>query len=181
MKSRRFGKLVVLEKVGRDRHGNNRWKCLCSCGKYTIVIAAHLRSGHTQSCGCFKKEQMAEGARRANRLACEEASFNSLYASYRYHARRKNRTFKIPKAKFRKLTKLNCFYCGCVPATKAMHHKNQYGTYLYNGIDRLDNNKGYTKDNIVTCCKICNRAKGNMSVEDFIKWIRAIKSTFKEI
>lgn len=32
------------------------WLCFCSCGKYTVVRAAILRSGHTRSCGCLQKE-----------------------------------------------------------------------------------------------------------------------------
>lgn len=27
------------------------------------------------------------------------------------------------------------------------------------GLDRLDNNKGYTLDNVVPCCKVCNGAR----------------------
>lgn len=32
------------------------WFCKCDCGKNTIVPAAKLISGKTQSCGCLKKE-----------------------------------------------------------------------------------------------------------------------------
>lgn len=42
---------------------------------------------------------------------------------------------------------------------------------VYNGIDRKNNFKGYTKSNCVTCCAICNRAKYNLSEEDYKKWI----------
>lgn len=34
-------------------------------------------------------------------------------------------------------------------------------------IDIIDNNKGYIVDNIIPCCIVCNRAKGNMSLEEF--------------
>lgn len=49
----RFGKLVVIEFVGS--YGVNQtahWKCQCDCGNTTIVTTAHLRDGHTISCGC---------------------------------------------------------------------------------------------------------------------------------
>ena len=54
-----FGRLTVLEDVGRK---NNQvlWKCLCDCGNTIEIRAGHLRSGNTQSCGCYKQEQSGE-------------------------------------------------------------------------------------------------------------------------
>lgn len=43
-----------------------------------------------------------------------------------------------------------------------------------NGIDRIDSNIGYTKENSVSCCKFCNFAKHTMSESDFYKWIRRV-------
>lgn len=48
----RFGHLVVLEPAER-RNGRTAWRCLCDCGRETVVISSHLRSGHTASCGCM--------------------------------------------------------------------------------------------------------------------------------
>ena len=36
-----------------------------------------------------------------------------------------------------------------------------------NGIDRVDNNIGYTEENTVPCCEFCNRAKLNNTEEYF--------------
>ena len=36
------------------------WNCLCDCGESTIVSSAHLRSGHTTSCGCYKAINMSK-------------------------------------------------------------------------------------------------------------------------
>ena len=41
-------------------------------------------------------------------------------------------------------------------------------------IDRVDSDRGYTKENSVTCCKYCNFAKHTMSEDDFYKWIRKV-------
>lgn len=50
----RFGKLIVIERNGRkDTYA--LWKCKCDCGNITIVRSSHLLSGHTTSCGCYKK------------------------------------------------------------------------------------------------------------------------------
>lgn len=34
------------------------WACECECGKKTTVLACHLRSGKTRSCGCLNVEKL---------------------------------------------------------------------------------------------------------------------------
>ena len=41
-----------------------------------------------------------------------------------------------------------------------------------NGIDRVDNAKGYIKTNCVPCCKHCNYVKGDLSITDFEIWTK---------
>lgn len=48
---KRFGMLTVLEYAGKwDRM--HSWRCLCDCGKESIVGQTLLQSGKTKSCGC---------------------------------------------------------------------------------------------------------------------------------
>lgn len=56
----KFGRLTVLEDVGRTKHGSVIWKCLCDCGNTVEVITATLQRGHTKSCGCYSREQTSE-------------------------------------------------------------------------------------------------------------------------
>lgn len=51
---------------------------------------------------------------------------------------------------------------------------NTNGAYTYNGIDRVDNNKGYTITNSVPCCKDCNFAKRDMTHDEFIAWVTRV-------
>lgn len=53
---KRFGKLVVLERVENDRFNHVNYKCQCDCGGITIVDAGNLRQGNTSSCGCIKSK-----------------------------------------------------------------------------------------------------------------------------
>jgi len=76
---------------------------------------------------------------------------------------------------FRKITQKDCYYCGEKPFGEAKHPAYN-GNYIYNGIDRVNSTKGYINSNIVPCCKICNRAKSNMSYEDFLNWIKKISN-----
>lgn len=49
-----------------------------------------------------------------------------------------------------------------------------------NGVDRIDSNKGYTKDNCVPCCKICNQMKSNIDIGTFLTQISKIYN-FKNV
>ena len=54
----RFGRLVVVGRAENDKHNQIRYLCKCDCGKYTTVNASSLRSGGSQSCGCFMRESL---------------------------------------------------------------------------------------------------------------------------
>jgi len=55
-----FGRLTVLEDVGRNKHRRVIWRCLCSCGNIVDVRSSDLQRGHTQSCGCLRKETTSQ-------------------------------------------------------------------------------------------------------------------------
>jgi len=112
-------------------------------------------------------------------LPLYEASFNELLFSYKYHAKRRNLEWDLNKEEFRNLTKQNCFFCGKAPNQGSHKNKGFNGIYVYNGLDRVDNKKGYLKENIVPCCSICNRAKSNRSYDEFISWIEKVNQFIK--
>lgn len=62
------------------------------------------------------------------------------------------------------LLKSNCKYCG------------EIDKYDISGIDRVNNNLGYTQENTVSCCKICNFMKGIMSLDVYLNKIKHILS-----
>lgn len=51
----KFGQLVVTEEVKRRKQKKIYWKCICDCGRNSIVMGGHLKSGATKSCGCLVK------------------------------------------------------------------------------------------------------------------------------
>lgn len=55
---RRFGKLVVLKKIGKSgrKEGRQKWLCRCDCGNEKIISKTSLLQGVTNSCGCLFKE-----------------------------------------------------------------------------------------------------------------------------
>lgn len=63
----RYGRLVVLDVVGRDvRYRRPIWLCLCDCGNTITVSSNRLRSKNTTSCGCWKLEKSSKTG-QANR------------------------------------------------------------------------------------------------------------------
>ena len=63
----KFGRLTVIERAesyvlpssGKKR---SQWLCECECGNRCVVQAGHLKSGHTQSCGCLNRDIVKERA-----------------------------------------------------------------------------------------------------------------------
>lgn len=52
----RFGRLIAIKRVYKDKGGNYYWLCVCDCRTEKIVRITCLTSGNTKSCGCLKKE-----------------------------------------------------------------------------------------------------------------------------
>lgn len=52
-RGKKFNSLEIVKFV--PRQGSNQyWECKCDCGNSSIVSIAHLRSGHTKTCGKCK-------------------------------------------------------------------------------------------------------------------------------
>ena len=59
MLGKKYGRLTVLEKVNKLDSTRANWKCVCDCGNTITISGKKLRSGHTKSCGCYRKEVTA--------------------------------------------------------------------------------------------------------------------------
>lgn len=76
--------------------------------------------------------------------------FPSRWSNSRRDALRANHVWEITLEEHKKLIAQGCHYCG----------KNLEGNTGAN-LDRIDNNKGYTPDNVLPCCGECNRIRSN--------------------
>lgn len=52
----KFGRLTVIKRAPNAKNGQTMYLCQCECGKYSTVTGVQLRSGHTKSCGCLRKD-----------------------------------------------------------------------------------------------------------------------------
>ena len=105
-----------------------------------------------------------------------EASAHALYLGYRNGAKKRGLEYRVSEKEFKRLCQQPCFYCGELPS-RAFKGNNHFGSFLHNGIDRIDNNLGYVKGNMTTACWTCNRAKRNFSVKDFYSYVKRIHET----
>lgn len=164
-----FGRLTVLSFSHSVHDLGAYWNCLCECGNQCVILASRLKSGNTKSCGCLKSD--------ITRLRWIKpkgvASFNEFFWKYQDAAQRRGLDFKLSREEFRDITQKPCFYCGILP-NSIFGRRNTNGGYIHNGIDRINNSKGYTFDNCVPCCKICNYMKHKLSQEEFLIHIKEI-------
>ena len=175
-----FGKLTVRRFVEfRSTPGHRDVPYVevdCECGEKKTVSLWDLRAGRTKSCG-FNHPHYEDRSMPA---------FNAIYSySYKKRALAAGLEFTITREQFRDLTQKACHYCGAPPTGKsqkssarvrdikrgAIKTGTQISQYIYNGLDRIDSALGYTVENVVPCCGVCNHAKHTMSYADFTAWL----------
>lgn len=149
---------------------NRRWHSLvlCDCGQEFTTEASHIRTGHTKSCGCSRVNWMKNDGQKYNKakkLSPEqriEYAKKKIYKSYIQKCRKQDIGFDLSFDEFISYLSEDCVYCG-------FSNSNEYYGFHYNGIDRKDSKKGYTKDNICSCCGPCNYSKLDYSPKEYIQ------------
>ena len=83
---------------------------------------------------------------------------SASYVDYNKRASKKNLDFVLSRDEFEALKLHPCYLCG-----------KQSNSQHLNGVDRLDNTKGYSIENVKSCCFGCNHIKRNYVLEDVFK------------
>jgi len=149
----KFGRLLVLRFANRDKWRTSRWLCRCSCGIEKIVRGTDLTSGHTKSCGCVQKEVITKHGHRA------KGKESKIYAIWQGMIQRCTNPKNIAY----------CNYGGrgikvCKRWMKFINFLKDMGEKpIGYQIDRIDNNKGYSKSNCrwVTAKTNCRNKRNN--------------------
>ena len=149
----RFDKRVVLElTVSSPR---TPWLVVCDCGaKFDCLMQDLRRGGNCRN--CYEKSPV-----RVNRRKRPYESVYNLFVGRAKHevALTYEDYFNIA------VSKPNCYYCDSTLKWSEFRDRKQSGSNL----DRKDSNKGYTIDNVVPCCRVCNITKNNnFTHEEFI-------------
>lgn len=79
----RFGRLVPV-RIAEKRNNIVLYECVCDCGNNTIVSAAHLRSGHTRSCGCLRSETSSATGKSKSTHGESKTRLYEIWSSMRY-------------------------------------------------------------------------------------------------
>ena len=138
---KKYGRLTVIEQADQQ-NGHKRWKCRCECGKYVVVKGLHLKSGHTQSCGCRKLEMHTE------RLTKHGKSGTKLYDVW---CAMKERCHNPNCERYKDYGARGIFVCDKWRESFEAFYEDvsklpHFGEDGYT-LDRKDNDKGYSPDN----------------------------------
>jgi hypothetical protein len=101
------------------------------------------------------------------------AAFNRLKNDYIKSEEIKGIKLLISDEVFKTTIAQDCFYCNRPPLQR-IHTVDSHDDLIYNGIDRIDNSKDYTSDNIRPCCSTCNYAKNSYTETEFCMQIKKI-------
>ena len=141
---------------GLDRYCKSCKRATHKKHYYKDVIATRERERERKK---NRTEEQREKARLFHRIWSK--THIGIYKYYKANARKRNFVFEISKEDFFSLLDSQCVYCG-KPSK---------------GVDRIDSKIGYNKENCVSCCKICNVMKNNMTQKEFIEHCRTIVLT----
>lgn len=186
-----FGRLTIIDILDEKYSIKGKTRgvfclCRCKCGNMKKLPVQNILYKNTRSCGCLRREQaainianvpttkgMKYGKTKARRQDRDRVIFNTILSKTRLNcAVRRKLEFSIGLDDFIVLSKSNCYYCGSEPANTCKYNTGE--VVKYSGLDRKDNSLGYTKENAVPCCHICNRAKSDMKTNDFTAWINRL-------
>ena len=168
----RCGLLTVIARAPSRRSAGvllTYWLCRCDCGNEIEVRSVELAYPETsrpgkrlvKSCGCLKHKGYPLPGGRAGR--------NRVLRYHKQGADKRGLSWDLSDDEFDRLISQPCHYCGQPPSvTKASRESSPFP---WNGIDRVDSGRGYAPENVVPCCTQCNKAKGDMSYDEFRVWV----------
>ena len=172
----RFGRLVVtggpirkqVERPAKSRL-ETHWSCECECGNSVNASGAHLKNGDVQSCGCYRLSQLRQAICVPNAIRAR----SYVVSGYKKGAKERGLVWSLTNDEAITVAEKPCHYCKIPPQRRECVSKKV--EVELNGLDRKNSTVGYTLDNVVPCCSICNRAKSDMPYEEFIAYLSRFK------
>lgn len=136
----RFGKLVA-KNMAPPANGRSRWECICDCGRTTTVLTENLRSSATgknsRSCGMCRKATPASFKPKHGAATKKGPTYNS----WRAMRRRISRPDRSASPVYGKID-IDPAWGDFAVFLQDMGERPAGMT-----LDRVDNSKGYSKEN----------------------------------
>ena len=158
----KFGRLTILDKHGIDKNsGKTVWSCKCDCGNTKFVIGSELKSGHTKSCGCLKKEMVGTNHPNYNPNLTEEER------ELKKEGRTSDSDFVNWSRQIKEQANFTCDICGQHGHNLNSHHLNSWNIYK---------EQRYDLENGVCLCEQCHKefhklyGKGGNTKEQYIEF-----------
>lgn len=167
--NQRFGNWLTISFHSKMETGNiSMWKCRCDCGFEKLIRTADLVGKYTSMCIKCSNTIKNQGKILKDFGACK----NKILLQVKRQATSRNLDFTLSNKEILDLVFQPCFYCGKEHSNTA---KSTTGDILLsNGIDRVDNTKGYVQGNVVPCCRYCNISKFDLETKEWIENISRI-------
>lgn len=168
--NKKFGKLKVVGKGEPDRHGHNRWNCVCECGKETKVLGYQLDYGNTKTCGCSRT---TINSKHPNFKGYKEIS-GKLWYSFQKGAKDRNLPFEITIEYAWELFEKQNRQCSLTGLPlKFSESASKYADRTAS-MDRIDSSLGYVEGNVQWIHVDVNFMKQDYQQDYFIKMCRLI-------
>lgn len=132
-----FDRLTVLNKT-KSKNNRTYWLCKCSCGELTEVEGQHLKRGRTRSCGCYYKETLKTRSITHNMRKTRQYSIWANMISRCYNE-------NVPA--YTNYGGRGISVCEKWRFFEGFWEDMQKGYSDVLTIDRIDNNRGYYKEN----------------------------------
>lgn len=140
-------------------------KSCLNCGKEISVPKSLYERKKFCSLEC-KKEGQSKGLTAPMREGTGRDEITKTLSKKFERYRKKDGGIDFTRQEFYDLIKnSSCYYCGS-DDTETL------------GLDRIDNDKGHNKDNVVVACELCNTTKGHRFTVEQMKEIGKLIETF---
>lgn len=122
---------------------------------------AGTKDGHRGTC------KDCQYTKKSKDRTPEEALIHKIYQEYKNSASFRGLEFLLAEEDFKIIISKNCYHCTAKPKLYNVGARKFFEGIYKNGVDRLDNTKGYVLANCVPCCSTCNYSRQDLSVMEW--------------
>lgn len=109
------------------------------------------------------------GKQNPEKLKERRESTKNRYSALKSRCKRLKKFLSISFEEYAEIVKNDCFYCGGILPPAGF------------GLDRIDSSLGYTINNVLPCCRVCNVLKNDKSVLELLEHLPKFLAGLKRL